>query len=100
MVKVRYADRKLKLIETDKAHTLGLPFSVIGSARRKIRFIREAVDERDLAAMKSLHYEKLRGTREGQRSIRLNNQWRLVLEVDKESTPMEIVIIEIVDYHK
>lgn len=98
-MKVRFEDSDLEIIETDKAHKLGLPVSVITSARRKIQFIRQAADERDLFAMKSLRYEKLKGKREGQRSMRLNDQWRLVLRIDEECEPLEVVVIEIVDYH-
>ncbi len=48
--------------------------------------------------MKSLHYEKLRGDREGQHSMRLNDQWRLVLRIEV-AVGKTAVIIEVVDYH-
>lgn len=96
---MRYDDSKIELVESDKAHKLGFPVAVIASARRKLRFIRQAVDERDLRAMKSLHYENLKGERKGQCSIRLNNQWRMIFRVNSESEPREVVILDIEDYH-
>jgi proteic killer suppression protein len=61
--------------------------------------IRAFLDERDFYAAKALHFEKLRGNREGQHSIRLNMQWRLILEIRGEHPCKVIGIVEIVDYH-
>lgn len=98
-MKVRFDNDDTELVETDQAHRLRLPVEVIQAARRKLRLLREAADERDLYALKSLHYEKLQGDLDGQRSIRLNNKWRLILEVDKETDPIEIVIKEISNHY-
>lgn len=98
-MKVRFDNDDTELVETDQAHRLRLPVEVIQAARRKLRLLREAADERDLYALKSLHYEKLQGDLDGQRSIRLNNKWRLILEVDKETDPVEIVIKEISNHY-
>jgi proteic killer suppression protein len=45
-----------------------------------------AVDERDLYAQKGLRFEKLKGKRGkvGEHSLRLNNQWRLILTVNED----------------
>ena len=48
---------------------------------------------------KSLHFEKLVGDRGGQHSIRLNDQWRLVLRLEARDDGRVVVILEIVDYH-
>ena len=53
----------------------------------------------DWHALKSLHFERLKGKREGQHSVRLNAQWRLVLEIQGKSPCKIVGIIEIVDYH-
>ncbi|MBN9223040.1 MAG: type II toxin-antitoxin system RelE/ParE family toxin [Mesorhizobium sp.] len=81
------------------AHKLGLPVAVISAARRKLNFLKEATSERDIRALNSLHFEKLQGKREGQCSIRLNVQWRLVFELNDDCKPPEIVILTIEDYH-
>lgn len=98
-MKVRYGDEDLSLVETNQAHRLRLPVDVVQVARRRIRFLRQARDERDLYAMASLHYEKLSGDREGQRSIRVNKQWRIVLEIDRDCDPLEVVILEINNHY-
>jgi toxin HigB-1 len=67
--------------------------------RRKVGVIVAAVDERDLRALRSLHFEKLVGNRAGQHSIRLNDQWRLILRFETADDGRVVIIIEIVDYH-
>jgi toxin HigB-1 len=43
-------------------------------------------------------YEKLRG-REGQYSMRLNDQWRLIVELHGEPPRKTVFIVGIEDYH-
>jgi proteic killer suppression protein len=47
-------------------------------ARRKLAMLSAAKDLRDLAAAPGNRLEKLSGDREGQRSIRINDQWRIL----------------------
>lgn len=49
--------------------------------------------------MQSLRLERLRGDRLGQSSIRLNDQWRLILRFEEDTNGKVIAIIEIADYH-
>jgi proteic killer suppression protein len=96
---VEFEDSRLGLIETPRAAETRLPVAVIQSARQKLNVIRAAPDERTLRNWKSLHYEKLRGGREDQRSIRLNAQWRLVFWLDSSCTPQKVTVISLEDYH-
>ena len=54
-----------------------------------------AVDLRDLRAPPGNNLEKLRGSREGQHSIRINDQWRICF-VWKDDGPYDV---ELTDYH-
>jgi proteic killer suppression protein len=96
---VLFADPILELLEAEDAGQTRLPVGVIKSARRKLTIIRAAPDDRALRNWKSLHYEKLRGGREGQRSIRLNDQFRMVLTLDEMTTPPTVTVLAIEDYH-
>lgn len=89
----------LELIETEEAGATRLPVSVIQSARRKLTVLRAAIDDRSLRNWKSLHYEKLKGDREGQRSIRINEKYRMIFELDEKTDPQTIKILAIEDYH-
>ena len=96
---VDFNDDSLAKIETDEAAQTRLPIAVIRSARRKLTVIRAAPDERALRNWKSLHYEKLKGKRSGLRSVRLNDQFRMVFRLDDQCQPQRITIIGIEDYH-
>jgi len=98
-MEVVFADESLSLIETDEAGKTQLPVGVIKSARRKLTVLRAATDDRSLRNWKSLHYEKLMGDRAGLRSIRLNDQFRMVLTLDETTNPQTVTIIGIEDYH-
>ena len=98
-MRIVFADKELALIETDRAGETRLGVAIIKSARRKLTVLRAAIDDRSLRNWKSLHYEQLRGDREGQRSIRLNDQYRMVFELDEETEPQTITILQIEDYH-
>lgn len=99
-MKIVFADKKLALIDTDRAGETQLSIGIIKSARRKLVVLRAAVDDRSLRNWKSLHYEKLKGDREGQRSIRVNDQYRMIFELDETTEPEPtITILEIKDYH-
>lgn len=96
---VRFADTDLERLDRDRHYTMGLDRAVVTVFRRRMQYIRAARDERDLRVMKSLHYEKLKGRRRHQRSIRLNRQWRLVLELEQQDAGKTVVIVGIEDYH-
>ena len=96
---VVFADPVLGLIETDEAGMTKLPVSLIKSARRKLTVLRAAPDDRALRNWKSLHYEKLKGDRDGLRSIRLNDQYRIVFVLDEGTKPPTVTIVTIEDYH-
>ena len=67
--------------------------------RKVVGLVAAASDERDLRAMRSLHFEKLEGDRLGQHSLRLNKQWRLVFRLEATQESKQVVVIEVTDYH-
>jgi proteic killer suppression protein len=97
---VEFDDNALALIETGQAGEIKLPLAVVNSARRKLLLIRAAPDERTLRSWKSLHYEKLVGDRQGDRSIRLNDKWRMVLRLDDTCSPAKVVVLSIENHYE
>jgi proteic killer suppression protein len=96
---VEFADDDYDRLETDATFDAGRPPGVVKAYRFRMQGIRAARDERDFYAMKSWHYEKLKGNRQHQRSIRLNDQFRLVLELVGEGSEKKTRVIGIEDYH-
>ena len=64
-------------------------------AARRLTLLDSAETLEDLAALPSNRLETLRGKREGQRSIRINAQWRICFRWTDDG-PCDV---EIVDYH-
>lgn len=98
-MEVEFDDADLDRLETDPHFSGRFSQEVVRAYRKKMQQIRASRDERDFMALKSLHFEKLKGKREGQYSIRLNLQWRLVLEIRGDHPCKVVGIVEIVDYH-
>jgi proteic killer suppression protein len=96
---VDFEDASLRRLEADPRFTADLDAAVVKAFRKRMQFIRAAVDERAFRAMKSLHYEKLQGDRAGKNSMRLNDQWRLILRIRQESDGKCVVVVSIIDYH-
>lgn len=72
---------------------------IIKAYRKKIQVLRAATDERDLYAMRSLRLEQLKGNRVGTSSLRLNDQFRLIIEFETDDEGRIVIVIEMVDYH-
>lgn len=72
-----------------------LPVDIQQAALRKLRMINNAKNINDLRIPPANRLEKLSGGREGQYSIRINDQWRICfiwLNGDAHD-------VEIIDYH-
>lgn len=66
-------------------------------AERRLRLLEAAAALDDLRQLRSNRLEALRGDRQGQYSIRINDQWRLCFVWPEGADGPEAV--EIVDYH-
>src|SRR4051812_31092449 len=85
-MEARFGDKDLDKLETDPKFDGGYPQEVVKMFRKRMQAIRAADDERAFYALKSLHFERLKGPRSGQHSMRLNDQWRLVMEIERTGT--------------
>ena len=102
LMEVNYHDGDLERLEFDPRFTANLSQALVKAFRKKMQAIRAASDERDLYRQRSNNFEELHGKRRGQFSIRLNDQYRLVLEfsggeASKQAKIVTVICIE--DYH-
>ena len=85
--------------ETEKVFRRGvsrrLPGDIQPVALRKLRMLNNAFDLKDLRSPPGNRLEKLVGDREGQYSLRINDQWRLCFTW-RDGAAYEV---EICDYH-
>ncbi len=87
------------VVDAEGVIVVGHGVPVVRGYRKVIQFIRSASDERDFRAMRSLNYEKLQGDRAHQHSLRINDQWRLIVEIKKSEPKNVIRVMGIEDYH-
>jgi len=98
-MEIEFHDDDLDRLETDAEYRAGYAKEIVKAYRKRIQAIRAAHDERDLYAVKGNHFEKLKGDRAHQHSLRINEKWRLIVEI-KESNPKNIIVVKsIEDYH-
>ncbi|MPZ75100.1 MAG: plasmid maintenance system killer protein [Deltaproteobacteria bacterium] len=94
-----FKDKELDQLDTDPKFNGGYSEAIVRGFRRRMQQIRSAFDERDFYAQKSLHFEKLKGDRSHQHSMKINKQWRLILELHGEGSSKMVLIVGIEDYH-
>ena len=73
----------------------GFPADLLKVARRKLQYLNAAVSLQDLRSPPGNRLEALKGNREGQHSIRVNDQFRICFVWTKDG-PKDV---EFTDYH-
>ena len=96
---IEFSDAYLDRLESDAAFDGKLAQAIVRMYRKRMQQIRAARDERDFYALKSLHFEKLQGQRSHQHSMKINDQFRLVIEIMGEAPNRRIKVVPIEDYH-
>jgi len=92
VIKSFKCDDTRKLFETGKSARFG---SILKVATRKLTQLEAATTLEFLRSPPGNRLEALKGNREGQHSIRVNDQWRACFRW----TPAGAEDVEIVDYH-
>lgn len=90
-----FADKETEKVFEQK-FSKKLPQSIQRIALRKLMMIDNAENINDLRIPPANHLEQLTGDREGQYSIRINNQFRICFALQGQNN---IKDVEIVDYH-
>ena len=96
---VEFEDKKLRALYVDPTEIAGFSPAIVKRFRFVVGFIAAMQDERDFRVLPGLRFEKLKGSRARQYSLRLNDQWRLIIEIRGEGQQKRIGIIQIEDYH-
>lgn len=99
-MRIRFEDDDLRRLHEEYDFVLPRLGSEVARAfRKKVAYLEEAESEIDLRNYKALHYEKLRGGRAGQHSIRLNRQWRLILRIETDAQGRLLIIVEVANHY-
>ena len=98
-MEIIYATDELKRLAEDAYFDAGFSRDIVKLYRKRVQSIAAANDERVFYAMKGWHFEKLKGDRKEQYSMRLNLQWRLLLNFQKNDSGKFVILLSIEDYH-
>lgn len=93
---VRFKDRDIEAYWLGGPAPGRVPADVRKRLARRLQMLDAATELHDLRTPPSNRLEKLRGGRDGQYSVRVNDQWRLVFTWDGK----EACDVEFVDYHR
>ena len=96
---VQFANDTLERLDAETDFNANYSVEIVRGFRKLMRIIRAALDERDFRAMRSLHFERLKGARSHEYSLRINKQWRLIIEIEKAEPKNTIIVVAIEDYH-
>jgi proteic killer suppression protein len=91
---VSFASRETELIWSGQ-RSRKLPGDIQSIALRKLRMLNQARVLSDLRIPPANRLEALRGSRAGQHSVRINDQWRICFVWSANG----VSDVEIVDYH-
>ena len=98
-MEVEFDARQLRTLYTDPRASEGFSEAIVKRFRFVVGLIVSAHDERDFHFLPGLRFEKLKGKRSHQHSFRLNDQWRLIIELRGKGPRKTVGVIEIADYH-
>ena len=93
MIKTFKSEETKKIFARQRSRKL--PQDIQQVAYRKLRMLNNAIDLNDLRIPPANRLEKLKGDRDGQYSIRINDQWRICFDWLNG----DALNVEIVDYH-
>lgn len=92
-MEIEYDDQDLARLEWDATFTNDWPPVLVRAFRKVINWVRNAPTWPALYEMKSLRVEKLKGDLKGFHSLRMNDQYRLIVKFRSEGTRGIVTVI-------
>jgi proteic killer suppression protein len=83
-LRYRFKKKKLDDLYYEEKGAARYPPEVVEAFFDIMGIIEAAVDVREFYQLKSLHFEKLKGRRKDEHSMRLNKQYRLTLKIEQD----------------
>jgi proteic killer suppression protein len=97
---LEFQDPELDRLAFDQTYVGNWSPTVVRAYRKRVNQIRQAPNQQVLYAFKGLRLEKLKkGERRGKHSMRINDQFRLILQFAKKNGKDTVIVFKIEDYH-
>ena len=94
---LKFEDDNLRRMYYEADFMGGFSIDVLRAFRKRVGFIAQARDDRDIRRVRGNRLEKLKGRSES--SVRINDQWRLILTFKTIRGNRTAVLHGIKDYH-
>lgn len=100
-MRIQFEDDELERLAYDATcRTRRWAADVTTAYRRVIQQLDAAVDDRDLYAQKSLHFEQLQGDRANTSSLRINLKYRLIVRLITDDIGRMAIVIDALDHYR
>ena len=96
---IDFQDSELNRLAFDGSYVGNCSPALVRAYRKRVNQISQAPNQQSLYAFKSLRLEKLKGKMRGKYSMRINDQFRLIVQFAKRNGKDTVIIIKIEDYH-
>lgn len=99
-MRIQFGDEEMRRLYEDPGYRpRRFHADLIKAYRKKVTLLYSVSSQLELRQHKALRLEQLRGDRAGQHSIRLNDQFRLMLTFQRDDEGQYVVVVEVIDYH-
>lgn len=98
-MELRHTDPEIARLESDPDYRGTIHRDLVSRVRRVLNLIRSVSHEAELGRFAGLRFKKLHGDRAHEYSMRINDQWRLIVEIEKGDAGNRVVVKGIEDYH-
>ena len=95
-----FSKSKIQRLYTEEFGARKYPAEVVDAFFEVMAVVDAAESEQDLRALKQLHFEKLKGKRKHQRSLKLHGGFRLVVQLATDEQGTYVLVEDVEDYHR
>jgi proteic killer suppression protein len=99
-VRFQFSKTSVRRLYTEEFGARKYPAEVVDAFFEVMAVIDAANSEQDLRELKHLHFEKLKGKRKHQRSLKLHGGFRLVVQLATDEQGTYLLVEDIEDYHR
>ena len=96
---IEFKGRQLKRLAYGPKESGGLPPEIVSKYREVLNYFRFIQNRQNIRNWKGLRLEKLKGDKRGKWSVKLNEQWRLIVEFRSKDRTETVIVESIEDYH-
>lgn len=98
-VRFRFSNKKIEALYIAERDVHKYDHEIVDAFFEVMAMIHASKDECDLYGLRSLCFERLNDDRQSQYSLRLNQQWCLIVLIENGDHGNLVVVVDLVDYH-